>query len=562
MPYHRYDTDIATIGGGATVRSAPTFDQSQIASEASAQSYIALPASGSFAQWTVRSGEGGAGVTMRFTMPDSGNGMGLNGSLDVYVNGQYAKTIDLTSYFAWQYFSGDHPNDAPGGGRPLFRFDEVHWKLDAPLQAGDVIRIQKGPDAIEYGVDFIEIEDVPAAIARPANAVAVTDFGAVANDGIDDLAAFEDAVDQAVATGQSLYIPSGTFHLNDMWRVGSTDNMIQDLTVVGAGIWHTNLQFTNANSASGGISLRILGKLDFSHVYMNSNLRSRYSQNAIYKAFMDNFGNDSRIHNVWVEHFEAGFWVGDYAHNPAIHAENLLIEHSRIRNNLADGVNFAQGTSNSTVRNCNLRNNGDDALAVWTSNYNAAPPGVNNLFTHNTIENNWRAAAIAFFGGSGHKASYNLIVDTVGGSGFRMNTVFPGYHFQNNTGVEFTDSTIIRSGTSQDLYNGERGAIDLEASTNSIRNVTVSRVAIYDTQRSAIQVGYGGGFQNVVFNDIAIDGTGLDGVTTSRFSSPHPGAAFFSYTGNGTVNINNWTTSDVAHPDTIFIQPGFNLLIQ
>ncbi|WP_338131103.1 right-handed parallel beta-helix repeat-containing protein [Cohnella rhizosphaerae] len=500
---------------------------------------------------------------MRFTMPDSGDGMGLNGSLDVYVNGTKVKTVSLSSYYNWQYFSGDMPADAPGGGRPLFRFDEVHWKLDTPLAPGDTIRIQKGNgDSLEYGVDFLEIEPVPAAVARPTNAVSVTDYGAVANDGQDDLAAFKSAVTAAVSAGKTLYIPEGTFNLSSMWEIGSANNMINNLTVTGAGIWHTNIQFTNPNAAGGGISLRISGKLDFSNVYMNSKLRSRYGQNAIYKGFMDNFGSNSTIHDVWVEHFECGFWVGDYAHTPAIYANGLTIENSRIRNNLADGVNFAQGTSNSIVRNSNLRNNGDDALAVWTSDTNGAPAGVNNTFSYNTIENNWRAGGIAFFGGSGHKADHNLIVDTVGGSGIRMNTVFPGYHFQNNTGIVFSDTTIINSGTSQDLYNGERGAIDLEASNDAIRNVTFTNIDILNTQRDAIQFGYGGGFQNIVFNNININGTGLDGVTTSRFSGPHQGAAIFTYTGNGSATFNGLTTSNVAYPSLYYLQPGFNLTIQ
>lgn len=215
VPYSRYDTDDATRGGGATLQSAPTFDQSLIASEASGQKYIALPSNGSYLQWTVRQGEGGAGVTMRFTMPDSADGMGLNGSLDVYVNNVKAKTIALSSYYNWQYFSGDMPADAPGGGRPLFRFDEVHWKLDTPLQPGDTIRIQKANgDSLEYGVDFIEVEPVPTAIAQPANSVSVTDYGAIANDGQDDLATFKSAVTAAAAVGKTLYIPSGTFHLS------------------------------------------------------------------------------------------------------------------------------------------------------------------------------------------------------------------------------------------------------------------------------------------------------------------------------------------------------------
>lgn len=562
MPYSKYDTEDAVRGGAAVLRTAPTFDQSLTASEASGQKYIALPSNGSYAEWTVRSGQGGAGVTMRFTMPDSPDGMGLNGSVDVYVNGSKVKTVALTSYYSWQYFSGDMPSDAPGGGRPLFRFDEVHWKLDTALKAGDTIRIQKNNgDAYEYGVDFLEIEPVPAAIARPAGSVAVTDHGAVANDGQDDLPAFKAAVTAAVAAGKPLYIPEGTFNLGGMWEIGSVSSKINNITITGAGLWHTNIQFTNPNSAGGGISLRVTGRLDFSNVYMNSNLRSRYGQNAIYKGFMDNFGTNSVIHDVWVEHFECGMWVGDYAHTPAIYATGLVVENSRIRNNLADGINFSQGTSNSTVRNSSIRNNGDDGLAVWTSNTNGAPAGVNNTFSYNTIENNWRAAAIAFFGGSGHKADHNYIIDTVGGSGIRMNTVFPGYHFQNNTGIVFSDTTIINSGTSQDLYNGERGAIDLEASNDAIKNVTFTNIDIINTQRDAIQFGYGGGFENIVFNNININGTGLDGITTSRFSGPHKGAAIYTYTGNGSATFNNLVTSNIAYPNLNYIQSGFNLTI-
>jgi hypothetical protein len=563
MPYVRYDTEQGSTGGGARIESAPSFDQALIASEASGQSYVALSSAGSFVEWTVREGEGGRGVTMRFTMPDSSDGLGLKGSLSVKVNGKIVQTVDLTSYYAWQYFNSDQPADAPGSGSPAFRFDEVHFKLPSALAAGDTIRIEKSQgDDIEYGVDFLEIEPVPAAIERPEGSVSPSDFGAIADDGLDDLDAFNQAVAEASASGKVLYIPPGTFHLGKMWQVGSVESMIQDLTVTGAGIWHTNIQFTNPDPAGGGISFRVLGKLEFSNVYMNSNLRSRYNQNAIYKAFMDNFGKNSHVHDVWVEHFECGFWVADYAHTPAIFADGLLIENSRVRNSLADGINFAQGTSNSTVRNTNLRNNGDDALAIWTSDYAGAPAGVNNTFSYDTVENNWRASAVGIFGGSGHKVSHLLIVDMFGSSGFRMNTVFPGYHFEQNTGVEFTDSTIIHGGTSQDVYKGERGAIDLEASTGPIKNVTIARIDIQGALRSGVQMGYGGGFENIVFDDVHIQGTGLDGITTSRFSSPHQGAAVYTYTGNGSATFHGLVTSDIANPDINFIQPGFNLIIQ
>lgn len=557
MPYGRYESEDGSIGGGAVLRTAPDFNYALTASEASDQKYVELPSSGSYVQWTI--GQGGAGVNMRFTMPDSSDGMGLNGSLDCYVNGTKVQTINLTSYYMYQYFQGDQPGDAPNGGQTAFRFDEKHWLLSTALNAGDVLKIQKSGDSLVYGVDFVEVEPVPSAIPQPANSLSVTSYGATANDGTDDLAAFTSCVNAAASQGKTVYIPAGTFHLNNMWIIGTVANPLSSMTISGAGMWHTNLQFTNANSASGGISLRMAatGRLDFSNVYINSNLRSRYGQNAIYKCFMDNFGTNSKIHDFWEEHFECGFWVGDYAHTPAIPADGLLIENGRVRNNLADGVNFCQGTKNSTVRNCSVRNNGDDGLAMWPDSTMGAPMEVNNSFLYNTIENNWRAAGIAIFGGSGHQARFNYVKDCFMGSGIRLNTVFPGYHFENNTGITFSDTTIINSGTSKDCYNGERGAIDLEASNSSIRNITFENIDIVNSQRDAVQFGYGGGFSGILFRNININGTGKDAITTSRFSAPHLGEAIYTYTGNGSATFTNLTTSNIEAPEKYLIMSGF-----
>lgn len=556
MPYTRYESEDSTIGGGAVLREAPDFNYALTASEASNQKYVELPSNGSFVEWTI--GQGGAGVNMRFTMPDSSNGMGLSGSLDCYVNGLKVSTIDLSSYWSWQYFTGDQPQDAPNGGQSAFRFDEIHWKLATPLKAGDKLRIQKtNGDSLEYGVDFVEVEPVPTAISQPSGSLSVTAYGATPDDSTDDLAAFNACVNAATAAGKTVYIPTGKFNLGGMWTINANN-----ITITGAGMWYTNLQFTSPNAASGGISFRVTGTVDFSNVYINSMLRSRYGQQAIYKCFMDNFGTNSKIHDFWEEHFECGFWVADYAHTPVVVADNLLIENGRIRNNLADGVNFCQGTKNSTVRNCNVRNNGDDGLAMWPDSTMGAPMEVNNSFMYNTIENNWRAAAIAIFGGSGHKAQYNYVKDCFMGSGIRLNTVFPGYHFENNTGIIFSDTTIINSGTSKDCYNGERGAIDLEASNTSIKNITFENIDIINSQRDAIQFGYGGGFSGITLRNININGTGKDAIMTSRFSSPHLGEAIFTYTNNGAATFINLTTSNIEAPEKYLIMNGFNITFQ
>jgi fibronectin type 3 domain-containing protein len=564
MPYIRYraaDTSIATLSGGATRKSSPNFDKMNLASQASDQAYVELPSSGASVQWRVTQNNA-AGVTMRFTLPDTANGMGQSGSVDCYVNNVKVQTIVLTSYYMWQYFGGGgDPSDTPTNGVPAFAFDEVHWLLATPLQANDTIRIQSTGGPV-VGVDFLEIETVPAAIAQPAGSISVAAYGA-SSGAADNLAAFNAAVAAAVASpGKTLYIPAGTYKLSSMWVIGSTTSPIANLTITGAGMWYTNIQFTNDQVAGGGCSIRLsaTGTMDFSNMYLNSNLRSRYNENAIYKCFMDNFGVNSHFHDLWEDHFECGYWVADYAYNPCHVASGLVIENNRIRNNLADGVNFCNGTNNSIVRNCSIRNNGDDGLAVWPNNFNGAPMAVNDTFTHNTIEFIWRAAGIAFYGGSGHQATFNFIKDNFMSAGFHVNTTFPGYHFENNTGITVSDTTIVACGTSYDAWAGEQGAVDLEASATSVRNFTFTNIDVVDAQRDGYAFGFAGGFSGIQFTDCTANGTGLDGITTSKFSQQHLGAGVYTYSA-GAATFTNFQYSNCAG-GKVFNQGGFVLTFQ
>ena len=564
MPYTRYraaDATVATYGSGATLKSSPTFAKMNLASQASGQAYVELSTSGAYVQWNVAQSNQ-AGVTMRFTLPDTADGMGQSGSVDCYVNNVKVQTISLTSYYAWQYFGGGgDPTDSNNGGVPAFAFDEVHWKLSTPLNSGDTIRIQSTGGPV-VGVDFLEIEPVPAAVAQPAGSVSVTDYGA-SRGAADNLAAFNSAVTAALASAsKTLYIPAGTFKLSSMWVIGSTSNPINQLTITGAGIWYTNIQFTNSAVAGGGCSIRLsaTGKMDFSNMYLNSNLRSRYNENAIYKCFMDNFGVGSHFHDLWEDHFECGFWVADYAYNPCQIASNLLIENCRIRNNLADGINFCNGTHDSVVQNCNIRNGGDDGLAIWPNNYNGAPVAVKDTFTHNTIEFQWRSAGIAFYGGSGHQATYNLIEDNFMSAGFRSNTTFPGYHFENNTGITISNTTIINCGTSYDAWAGELGAVDLEASNTAIQNFTFTNVTVIDAQRDGFSFGFPGGFSGIQLTNCTVNGSGVDGIASSKYTQAHLGAGICTYSA-GAATFTSFTYANCAG-GKVFNQGGFVLTFQ
>ncbi len=547
MPYTRYDSKAATLGNEAKLAVSAKFEKNNIASQASEQSYVRLPKKGAYAQWTVNTG--GAGVTMRFTMPDSSDGMGQQGSVDVYVNGKKVQTVELTSYFMWQYFEAPNPSVNPSGSpkdtpvsgaTPCFAFDEVHFKLNQPLKKGDTIRIQhSGKDSLEYGVDFLEIEEVPAAIKKPVNAYSIADYGADGSDQYDDYGAISKCITQAKKDGKDVYIPEGTYRIGQVWNINASD-----IKITGAGVWHTKIQFTSSASGRGGISGNSAKNVEFCHMYINSSLRSRYNQNANYKCFKDVW-NQCYIHDVWEEHFECGFWLADYS-SPVEYSDGLVIANCRIRNNLADGVNFCQGTSNATVYNCSIRNNGDDGLAMWNNSYLSAKDESNNVFCYNTIDFIWRAGAIAIYGGNGHKVYNNYIADTFMASGIHLNTNFDGYKYTKNTGIEISNNIIVRSGTASDSWNSPLGAIDI---SGAVKNITFNNTYIYNAQHDAIKISNSP--SGIVFNNTSVLGCGVDGQQTS---GDNPGAVIKYEYKNTTkcIRYNGLTYANCPYGDVIY----------
>ena len=467
MPYTSHEAENATIENGATIQQST--DMESTAVEATNQTYVELPKKDAAVTFNVT--EPANALNMRYTIPD-----GASGQLDVQVNGSSVGNLDLSSHSAWQYLKGDHEYDqAIDGSSARFRFDETRLLLkDIQLKSGDKISlVKKKDDNVPYGIDFIELEQAPAPVAQSENSISIVDKGASANDDSDDTAALLAAVEEAKASGKSVYIPEGRFNFDKQVNI-EADN----LKISGAGVWHTQLHFTSDKRYGGGI---VFGHnsngIELSNLYMDSNLTSRYKEDAQYKAISGTLGKDSHIHDVWVQHFEVGMWIGDYDQTGNMkYTDGLVVENTRIRNNLADGINFAQGTKNSTVKNSNIRGNGDDGLAIWSSisDETNATAEENNKFLNNTIESGWRAAGIGIFGGKGHEISGNLIKDVFAGAGIRVNTVFAGHNFDHNdTGIKIHDNTILRSGTTNDLYNLHRGAIDFQQVRGIIKNVDV-----------------------------------------------------------------------------------------
>ena len=476
VPYTRYEAEEASRSDGTTLERSDDIESTAI--EASGQSYVALKDQDSSLDFTATAAANA--LDLRFTLPDH-----KSGQVQVYINNDLAATLTLSSETAWQYVYKesvyDEPTLAPGTAHKRFRFDEVHTLLNGQIQKGDHVRIVKvDQNDTEYGIDFIELEQSAPAIERPEGAVSIADYNnAQPGDGVADDAALVAAMDAAVNTSsKKVYIPAGTWEFS---RKIGIDH--PGLTFQGAGLWYTNIFFTSDQREGGGIVFNEGASNEtLTDFAMSSNLKSRFGEDAQYKGFAGSAGANTRVANVWVEHFECGFWMGAYRdHEHMTYTDGMVIENSRIRNNFADGVNFVQGTKNSTVRNSSVRGNGDDSLASWASNdlrsQSNSEASKFNSFIGNTIELGWRAGGIGLFGGEGHVVKDNLIVNNFSGAGIRISTVFDGRNFTyNHAGMTITHNKLVRTGTTDDFYGKGRGAIDFEEDlkVGQVLNVSVT----------------------------------------------------------------------------------------
>ncbi len=566
MPYTRYEADVATLTSSQVLQTT-NFDIKTTASEASQQKFVNLPNVGSAVEWTVSTP--GNGVTMRYTMPDSADGKGLNGEVDVFVNGVLDQTVAVTSRWAWQYFLHKEPENTPvpftGSDYIAMRFDETHFLLNRTLNVGDKIRIQKKTnDGLAYGIDFIELEPVAAPLPKPAGYVSIADFGAAPNDTVSDLAAFNSALAAAGSAGTGVYLPPGKWDFNNK-VVLTTSN----IGIKGAGMWHTQVYYSNPNQFSGGILARATN-VEVSDIYFGTVNTQRLCRDVpcpiggiymIYKAFMGTWGNNSKFTRVWAEHFEVAAWLGGYdAPLPVDVTNGLVISQARFRNNYADGVNFSQGTMNSVVEQSNIRNSGDDGLAMWPSNSPAVPEEVNNIFRFSTVEHVFRAGGIAIFGGKDHQVHNMLIRDCFGGAAIRFTTDFSGYTFSSSGLYRIHDIDIYNCGTSYDLWHQKRGAIEFNTPLG-VTNMQFDNIYIKNSQRHGVQLD-GGNYSNITFNNIVIDGTGLDASTRNVQANSYGGVGIYSDANSGTATFNNASISNFEDAATVNQKPSFNLVVR
>jgi hypothetical protein len=531
--------------------------------EASGRSAVKL-APGQYVEFTLPSSANA--INVRYSIPDATNGGGITAPLDVTVNGKSKRTMTLTSQYSWLYNQYPFSND-PNAGllhndwwitecacvpafttpaptitkpfRPFHFYDEQRLLLGKTYQAGDKVRLQvpAGSNAAWTAIDLLDSQLVgaPKVDIFASN---VLFFGADPTGKRDSAAAFDTAIAFAKWAHLKVYIPPGTYQVN-------RHIVVDNVTIEGAGSWytvvkghevalstplpdnsiHTGVGFYGKYSQDGGSK-----NVHLSGFSIVGDVRERIDTDQV-----NGIGgalSDSTIDGLYIQHTKVGLWFDGPMNN-------TKVTNTTVVDQIADGINFHLGVTNSSVSNSFFRNTGDDAMAMWSE----TTADANNTFDHNTVQTPTLANGIAIYGGKDITVSGNLVADPIReGSALHLGTRFGAQPFSGTINV--TNNTTVRAGTYELNWNIGLGAIWLYALERNLdANIQVVGDNFLDNTYNAIMlvvdfpVKDQYSITNVHFKDIKVDGTG-----TSVVSARVAGSATFENVDArnvGAVGVNN-----------------------
>jgi hypothetical protein len=534
-----------------------------LAAEASGRSAVSLTP-GQYVEFTLPAAANA--INVRYSIPDAPTGGGITAPLDVTVNGHHRKTMTLTSQYAWLYneypFSNDpnagplHPDwwttecscvpsattpapVFPTPFRPNHFYDEQRLLLGRTYPAGATVRLTApvGTDAATTTIDLMDSQ----LVARPKFdllAANVLLFGADPTGNRDSADAFDRAIAFAQRTHLKVYIPPGTYQVN-------RHIIVDNVTIEGAGSWytiikghqvdlsppapdgsvHTGVGFYGKDASVGGST-----NVHLSGFAIEGDVRERIDTDQV-----NGIGgalSNSTIDGLYIHHTKVGIWLD----GPMT---NLKITNNVIVDQIADGINFHTGVTNSIVSNNFIRNTGDDGLAMWSEKAEDA----NDTFDHNTVQTPVLANGIAIYGGTDNTVSNNLIADPIReGSGIQVGSRFNAQPFTGHLWI--TNNTTVRAGTYELNWNIGLGAIWIYALQGSINaDIEVVGDNFLDNTYNAIMLVSDFSVKdlysitNVHFSGIKVDGTG-----TSVVSARTAGSASFENVearNVGAVGVNN-----------------------
>jgi hypothetical protein len=527
---------------------APTrtkWDKTAIQAEAIGRQAVQLNKTGDYVEFTTTTPANS--IVVRYSIPDSADGTGLNATLGLYVNGTRVQSLNLTSHYSWSYNGEYIPGSAtdtagaaslndPTQPYPHTFFDEynsgpgdVAPKMPiGELPAGTKLRLQRDAQdtAGFYVIDLIDLEEVPAALPMPPGFTSITDpslgVNIQPNDGIDHA----DDLEKVLLSGvPKLYFPPGEYIVRKYTTYSANAALDNHGTeIAGAGLWYTRILgkqaifFCDVMAPCSVHDLAIFG---------DSTARDE-PVNGVQKAFGGPQGVGTQLYNLWIEHEVGGLWVGGDPPYQTQPTDQIHIHDVRIRDTYADGINLDNGTSNSLVENCHMRNTGDDAATVWSvkwtkwaaENPGAVKPGAlnapdqgighGNTFDHISVQMPWRANCFAAYGGYDNTWKNSTCEDVLTYPGLFVDNEFGIYPFGSESTptppapnvTTFDNITLTRAG-GQMFYEPNstscgggacpgpawnHGALKLYMREGDVNDVLISNITIVDPTYAGIEL--------------------------------------------------------------------------
>jgi hypothetical protein len=408
--------------------------------------------------------------------------------------------------------------------RPFHFYDEQRLLLDRTYPAGTKLRLTApahSPAAWTV-IDLVDTDQVaaPTSVTVAANVVL---FGADPTGHFDAAPAFDRAIAFARQAHLPVYVPPGTYQVN-------RHIIVDDVTIVGAGSWytiikghevalsqpaadgsvHTGVGFYGKDASVGGSH-----NVHLSGFTIEGDVRERIDTdqvNGIGGAY-----SDSSFDSLYIHHTKVGIWLDGPMNN-------VRITNNVIADQIADGINFHKGVTNSLASNNVIRNTGDDAMAMWSDTVADA----SDTFDHNTVQVPTLANGIAVYGGTDNTISNNLVADPLReGSALQVGSRFGATAFSGHLWI--TNNTTVRAGTFELNWRIGLGALWIYALERTIdADIEVVGDNFLDNTYNALMIvsDYGVKDQysisNVHFKDIHVDGAG-----TSVLSARAAGSASF-----------------------------------
>ncbi len=498
LPWTTYESERMHTNGTVL---GPGYDPWTVEAESSGQKCVRLATEDQYVEFTAASAANS--MVIRYSIPDVVRAEGVRSTLGIYKNGLLVRRCLLTQRYAWLYGRYPFSND-PQTGKPRHFYDEVRIG-SLEIKKGDRIQIQ--PTGNEWStedyciLDLVDLEMAPPPMKRPAHSLSITDkeFSDAHSDKEEDYTlALRNCISKAIATKKTVWIPPG------IYKITGDIVIPAHTTIRGAGMWFSELTGDDSAYAHADRRVRLKGNGDSIHLFdfaVKGRLTYR-SDREPNDGIVGSFGAGSTIFRIWIEHTKVGMWIEN--------SQGLRIKACRMRNTMADGINFCVGMSRSIIEDCTARGTGDDCFAIWPAVYlkQQFVPG-NNLILHCTGQLPYLANGAAIYGGENNCIRDCSFTDISPGSAILISTTFPIGEKDNSPDNNFSGRTVVdncyiaRSG-GYDHEWGWRGAIEICLDKRSISGVTISKVRIDSSLSNGLSIVTGKN-KNTILSDAVLE---------------------------------------------------------